>query len=128
MRRTVIKATLIPAIVIAMIAYACLPGCGPGARTKALQASLVALNAADDTKFAVYKERAAQIIEHATSKEEGRAQLEAWRATVDEITAAIDVGYRAIYTAAIINDEASAKKAAEAVAKALALVKEKLKP
>lgn len=101
--------------------------CGASARTKALQVNLVSLNAARDTMLAVSKEREAQIVEHTATKEEGRVQLDAWRQAVDKVAAAIEVGYRAIYAAAILNDVKSASDAAAAAAKALALLKE-LKP
>lgn len=98
--------------------------CGASARQKALRTSLVALNAARDTLLAVSKEREAQIVERATSKEEGRAQLNAWRVIVDEVAAAIEAGYRTIYAAAILDDAKSSGEAGAATARALALLKE----
>lgn len=101
-----------------------LVACGASARTKALRVNLVALTAARDTVLAVSKEREAQIVEHATSKEEGRAQLDAWRARVDPVVDAIKTGFEAIYAASILNDAKSASEAGAAVAKALTLAKE----
>lgn len=101
-----------------------LVACGASMRTKTLRVSLVSLNAARDTTLAVSKAREAQIVEQATTKEEGRAQLEAWRARADKIVAAIEIGYRAIYAAVILNDTKSAAEAGAATAKALTLVKE----
>jgi hypothetical protein len=115
MRRVVVPILLILVILAA---------CGANARTTALRANLVALNAARDTLLVVSKEREAQIVEKATSKEEGRAQLDAWRVNVDKVAAAIEAGYRAIYAAAILNDVKSASEAGAAVVRALALAKE----
>lgn len=112
---------------LVLLGLALCVGCGASLRTKALRVNLVALNAARDTMLAVSKEREAQIVEHATTKEEGRAHLDAWRLTVDKAAAALEVGYRAIYGAAILNDLPSSSEAAAATAKALALLKE-LKP
>jgi len=91
-------------------------------RTKALRVSLVTLNIARDTLRAVNRERETQIIEQAPSKEEGRAQLDAWRSTIDNVAGAISDGYDAVLTAAILADAASAIAAGTAVAKALDLV------
>jgi len=98
--------------------------CGASARVKVLRVNLVALNAARDTTLVVSKEREAQIVAKATSKEEGRAQLDAWRAKVDVVVAALTVGYQAIHDAALLNDAKSASEAGAAAAKALALFKE----
>lgn len=108
----------IPLVVLALCA------CGANTRTKTLRVGLVSLNAASDTTLAVSKEREAQIVEHATTKEEGRAQLDAWRAKVDVVMTALDAAYRAVYSAAILNDAKSASEAGAAIAKAVALAKE----
>lgn len=65
-----------------------------------------------------------QIVDQASSKEEGRVKLDAWRAIIDKVDAAIDDGYDAILAASILNDAPSASAAGAAVAKALALVRE----
>lgn len=98
--------------------------CGASARTKALRVNLVALNVARDSTLSLSKEREAQIVEKATSKEEGRAQLDEWRTKIDKVIAAIDIGYRAVHDAALLDDAKSASEAAAAAQKALALVKE----
>ena len=98
--------------------------CGTSSRTKALRVNLVAVNVARDTMLTVSKEREAQIVEKATSKEEGRAQIDAWRAKVDVVAKVIDDAYRAIHDAALLNNIKSEGEALAAVAKALALIKE----
>jgi hypothetical protein len=111
-----------------LVMLLCLVGliaaCGASARTQALRTSLVALNAARDTLLTVSKDREAQIVAKATSKEEGRTQLDAWRADVDKVAAAIEVGYRAIHDAALLSDAKSAREAAIAAQKALSLIKD----
>jgi len=120
MLRRAFAPTIVPLLLIALLTCA---ACGASARTQALRVGLVALNGARDTLLVTSKAREAQIVEHAATKEEGRAQLDAWRATVDKIAVAIEDGYRAIYGAAILNDVKSASAAGAAVTKALALLK-----
>lgn len=118
MRRPVVP-RIVPILIVALLA-----GCGASARTKVLRTSLVALNVARDTLRTTSKEREMQIVDQASSKEEGRAKLDAWRAIIDKVDAAIDDGYDAILAASILNDAPSASAAGAAVAKALALVRE----
>jgi hypothetical protein len=113
---------LTPAVLFALVLYACLPACGPGARTRTLRAGLISLNVARDTMLAVSKEREAQIVEHAATKEQGRAELDAWRKRVDTAATALEVGYRAIYTASILDDAKSLTDATAAVAQVIAIV------
>ncbi len=117
MRRAFVP-RIVPVLLVALLV-----ACGASTRTKALRLNLAALNGTRDTVRAASKEREVQIIEHAASKEEGRAQLDAWRATIDKVTAAIDDGYDAIWAASIFDDVKSVSDAGAAVAKALELVK-----
>ncbi len=121
------RRAVVPIAAVLLLALVC-GACGASARTKALRVNLVALNVARDTVLAVSKEREAQIVERAATKEEGRAQLDAWRQVVDEVAAALEVGYRAIYAASILDDARSAGEAGAAVQKALALVKDMKNP
>lgn len=89
--------------------------------------NLVALEAASETLLDVSKERERQIVDAATSKEEGRAQLDAWRAKIDPVFAALDAALRAVFSASVLDNAPSEAKAAALTAKALALYKE-LKP
>lgn len=114
-------------ISIVLLLFFFVGGC-VSARTQVLRAGLVSLNAARDTMLSISKAREAQIVEKATTKEEGRAQLEAWRAHVDEAAVAIKAGYDAIWAASILDDAKSESDVAAAVAKALALFKELKKP
>jgi hypothetical protein len=98
--------------------------CGASSRTKALRVGLVSVNTARDSTVQFSKARESQIVDAATSKEDGQAKLAAWRASVDAVMAALDVAQKAIYDAAILNDAKSASEAGAAIVKALALAKE----
>ncbi len=98
--------------------------CGASARTKSLQSTLVAVNVVRDTFLAVSAKREDQIVEAATSKEEGRAKLDAFRQATIPIVSAIGNAYRAIAAASLLSDSASVGEAAGAAAKAATLVKE----
>lgn len=111
-------------LVVLLCLVSLVAACGANARVQALRTSLVATNVARDTLLMVSKERETQIVEKATSKEEGRTQLDAWRAKVDVVAKAIDVAYRAIHDAALLNDAKSASEAAIAAKKVLSLLKE----
>lgn len=100
-----------------------LVACGASARTKVLQTNLFALNTARDTVLEVSKTREQQIVADATSKEEGRAALDAWRDKVDPVVEALAKGYRMIAAAALLSDAESASEAGAAVVSALALVR-----
>lgn len=120
-----------PARLVVLLFFIGLVGlvaCGASVRVKTLRASLVTLNAARDVVLQVSKEREAQIVARATSKDEGRAALDAWRAKVDAVVAAIEVGYRAVHDAALLSDAKSASEAAAATKKALALLKDLKEP
>ena len=100
-------------------------GCGAGARTKALRVNLVALNTARDAVLALSKEREQQIYDSCNppicTKDEGHARVDAWRGKVDVAIKAIDVGYRAVHDAALLNDAKSTTAAAAAAAQAFDL-------
>ena len=85
---------------------------------------MLALNTARDTALTFSKERESQIVEQAATKEEGRAKLDEWRAFVDKVVTAIEIGYRAVHDAALLNDAKSASEAGAATMKALALLKD----
>lgn len=116
------------AVPVALLLVLVCGACGASARTGALRTSLITLNVARDTVRAASKEREARIVKDAGSKDEGRTQLDAWRATVDKITMAIDDGYDAIWAGALLDDAKSVSAAEAAVAKALALVKDMKNP
>jgi hypothetical protein len=115
---------VVPILLVALLVTG---ACGASAHTKALRASLVTLNVARDTLRAASKAREAQIVDACDppgcTREEGHARLEAWRARVDAVAAAIDDGYDAIWAASLLDDPKSARDAGSAVTRALDLVK-----
>lgn len=119
-------------LVILLLGFVAIAGCGASARTTALRASLVSLNVARDTARATSKEREKQIVDDCNpptcTKEDGHARLDAWRALVDVAYTAIDDGYDAILAALVLDDAKSAKDAGAAVVRALSLVKDMKNP
>lgn len=113
---------------VMLLCLAFMLACGASARTKALRVNLVALNAARDTVLALSKEREQQIYASCNppscTNEEGHARVDAWRGKVDVAIRALDVGYRAVHDAALLNDAKSAVDASAAAVKALAIYKE----
>jgi len=99
--------------------------CGASSRTKALRVNLVALNTARDAVLALSKEREKQLYDScnppACTKEEGHTRVDAWRGKVDVAIKTIDIGYRAVHDAALLDDTKSVSGAAAAAARALAL-------
>lgn len=112
-------------VLLCLVALAA--GCGASARTTALRTSLVSLNVARDTVRAASKAREKQIVDACSpptcTKDQGHAELDAWRATVDKVTVALDDGYDAIRDAAILDDAKSTSAMIAVVANAIALVK-----
>ena len=111
---------------VMLIVMLCLvAACGASSRTRTLRVNLVALNTARDAVLALSKEREEQIYDRcnppACTKEEGHARVDAWRGKIDVAIKTIDVGYRAVHDAALLDDTKSVTAAAAAAAKALDL-------
>jgi len=111
-------------VITAVMLLAFAASCGSNTRVKTLRVGLVALNTARDATLAVSKQREAQIVAAAPSREMGQAELAVWRAKVDTVFAALDVAYHAVHDAYLLSSAKSASEAGAAVAKALALAKE----
>ena len=114
---------------IAVIVLLCLvAACGASSRTKTLRVNLVALNTVRDAVLALSKEREKQIYASCNPpicpKEEGHARVDVWREKVDVAIKVIDVGYRAVHDAALLDDTKSTSAAAAAAVKALAIYEE----
>lgn len=113
-------------VLLCLVAF-CM-ACGASSRTKALRVNLVALNTARDAVLAISKEREKQLYDSCNpptcTKEEGHARVDAWQKKVDVAVKTIDVGYRAIHDAALLDDTKSTAAAAAAAAKALDLYKQ----
>ena len=113
---------------VAVVLLCFVAACGASSRTKALRVNLVALNTARDSVLALSKEREKQIYDSCNpptcTKEEGHARVDAWQGKVDVAIKTIDVGYRAVHDAALLDDAKSVTAAAAAAAKALDLYNE----
>lgn len=114
-----------------LLVLLCLVGlaaCGASSRTKALRVNLVVLNTARDTVLAFSKEREQQIYDRCNppscTKEEGHARVDAWRVKVDVAVKALDIGYRAVHDAALLDDAKSASEARAVFVKAITFVEE----
>lgn len=115
-------------LVTLLFCLAFVAACGANSRTRVLRVNLVILNAERDVVLVISKEREKQLYDSCNpptcAKEEGYARVAAWQKKVDAAIKALDVAYRAIHDAALLNDAKSESEAREAFAKALALVKE----
>lgn len=87
-------------VVIALVA-----ACGPGAREKTLKTTLTGVNAAR-TAFLVWDAKVQdQIVEQATSLEEGKARLELHRKKRADLLAAFEASYYSIAMASTKTDD-----------------------
>ena len=113
---------------VIVVLFCLASACGASSRTKALRMNLVALNTARDAVLVLSKEREKQIFDACNpptcTKEEGHTRVDAWRVKVDLAIKALDLAYRAVHDAGLLDDVKSAGDAAAAAAKALAIYKE----
>lgn len=101
-------------------------GCGPSARDKTLSATLLSVNAARDGFVEWDKQYQESIVDAATSLEEGKDKLLAYREDRDIVLRAFEVAYRTIAVAAI-NKETPLSEAVDRaadVAKAIAALRD----
>jgi hypothetical protein len=96
--------TIATATLLVVIAVSAL-GCGASARQKTLATTLVALDGASSTLVAYDQQHQAAIVAGATSLEDGKAKLAAWRADRTKIVDALAAAYRALALAATLNDD-----------------------
>jgi hypothetical protein len=76
-------------------------GCGPDAKQKALRHTLTGLNAARDGFVAWDHVHQQGIVDDATSLEDGKAKLKAYRTKRDKLVIAFEIAYRAVAVAAL---------------------------
>lgn len=82
-------------------------GCGPSARDKALQASLISVNAARDGFLTWDDLHQKEIVKEAGTVADGEATLASYRQKRSLIVASFEVAYRALATAAITPSDAN---------------------
>jgi hypothetical protein len=101
-----------------------LPACpGPDSKQKALQTSLTALNAARDGFVAWDKSHQQKIVDGATSLEQGKAALAAYRAKREPVEQGFVVAYSALAVAALEKSAAMILEAALAAKEVYTLIK-----
>jgi hypothetical protein len=81
--------------------------CGASGREKTIQTTLLAVNAASDAFVRFDQDKRTEIVTKATSHEQGVALLNEWDGTVAKVQLAIGAAYKAIATAATLNDDHS---------------------
>lgn len=84
-----------------------LAACGASSRQKTISTTLATVNAASDAFVAYDKDHRSHIVAEAKSHDEGQAALDAWDGTVAKVQLAIGAAYKAIATAATLNDDPS---------------------
>ena len=111
----------VPLILAFLLALSACPG--PDAKQKALQTSLTALNAARDGFVVWDKNHQQKIVDEATSLEQGKAALAAYRAKRAPVEQGFVVAYSALATAALERSAAMILEAALAAKEVYKLVK-----
>lgn len=101
-----------PILLLVVLAIA---ACGANKREKTLNATLAAVNVVRETFHAFDDAHQDTIIERATSLEQGRAELAAYREKQAKVVALLVAAYRAIGVAAVASkDDASLRAAVDA--------------
>lgn len=96
---------------IALFVSSTMASCTKSKRSDTIRASLIAVNAVRDGFVAWDHAQQALLVDHAASKEEARAALNAYRDKRSDIVTGFEVAYRALAVAATQNDEVSLKAA-----------------
>jgi hypothetical protein len=110
-----------PLILVFLLA---LPACpGPDAKQKALQTSLTALNAAREGFVAWDKNHQQKIVDDATSLDQGKAALAAYRTKRAPVEQGFVVAYSALAVAALEKSAAMILEAALAAKEVYGLIK-----
>lgn len=99
-------------------------GCGPNAKQKALRTTLTGLNAARDGFVGWDNVHQQGIVDDATSLEDGKAKLKAYRAKREKAVVAFEIAYRAVAVAALDMTTANVGEALRAAGDLFDLVRE----
>jgi hypothetical protein len=91
-------------LLLALVLFAC----GASARERAISTALVATNATRDGFIAFDARHQQQLVDSATSLEEGRARIDAYRRQREPIVQGFATVYRAIAMAAVLTDDPTA--------------------
>lgn len=107
-------------VFLSCVMLAAVPACGEGQRQKTLHAAVISVNVARDGFLAFDKSYQIAIVDKATSREEGQAALDAYRAKREPVAKGFELAYKALALAATQTDDPSyraALAAAEDIAK-----------
>lgn len=111
-------------ISVLIVLAAALSACGANARQKALRTSLTALNTARDGFSQWDDQHQIGIVKKATSKDEGKAALAAYRTKRQPVIVGFMVAYSAFAAAALDDNTARIAEAAKAAAAVYKIIKE----
>jgi len=99
-----------------LLLFASSVSCTKNRRQETLHDSIVAVNAARDGLTAWDRNHQQEIVDKATSREDGEAQLAAYRERRKTVADSFELAYRLIAVAATQNDDPSLKAALTAAA------------
>lgn len=99
-------------------------GCTGANRESTIRAALVTVDASRSAYVAYDQHEQEQIVAHATSLDDGKTKLAAYRAKRERVVKAFVVAYQAIATGAQLNDDHSLASVASAVIEVIAAVRD----
>lgn len=97
------------------------PGCAASQRESTIKAAMVTVDASRSAYLTYDQHAQADIVAKATSLDDGKAKLEAYRMNREKLVKALTVAYQAIATAAQLNDEPSIAGMQKAIGDVLAI-------
>lgn len=101
----------VPSLAAVVAVFLCLlvvnAACSGSQRTKALRTTVIALNTARDGMLAFDQQHQLDLVNGATSREDGEAKLAAYRTKRIVVVNAFEVAYRAVAVAATASDNPS---------------------
>lgn len=99
------------------------PACASSTRESTIKAALVAVDASKEAYVAYDAHEQGEIVAAATSLEDGKAKLAAYRGKRAGVVKALTVAYQAIATAAQLNDDPSLAALGAAVNEVIATLR-----
>jgi hypothetical protein len=106
-RRIVRRAAQIPIVALLLLLGACAQGCAPTTRASTINATKAAYEVSASALTSYSTEHQETIVDQATSAEDGKAKLAAFRAKRDQARKALAIASAAIAVAAALNDDPS---------------------
>lgn len=100
------------ALVPLLILLALVSACGASGRQKTLRATLIGLNATRDAFVVWDAGHQSALVDKAASKDEAEAALITYRTKREPLVRRLELGYRALATAAVLENEGPSLQAA----------------